>query len=149
MLPLSSQNPTFLNPNTTTSASQYNTHMAKSTIKPEKISNELEISKDVLVGITSLALESVKGVNPVTPPARVGEVLAGKRLKEINVTRQDDTVEIDISLNIDYGRVIPDVAKEAQRAVAENITAMTGLKVKAVNVTVQSIVLPQDNGTAQ
>jgi uncharacterized alkaline shock family protein YloU len=34
------------------------------------------------------------------------------------------------------------LAKKVQRIVAENIEVMTGLNVKAVNVTVQSVVLP-------
>jgi uncharacterized alkaline shock family protein YloU len=72
----------------------------------------------------------------------VGEILAGKRLKGINVTRDPAGVTVDISVNIDYGLVIPDLAKKVQRVVAENVEVMTGLSVKAVNVTVQSVVLP-------
>jgi uncharacterized alkaline shock family protein YloU len=109
---------------------------------PETNSLEVEISRDVLVGISSIALEGIRGVTPVTPPVNVGEILAGKRLKGINVTRDPAGVTVDISVNIDYGLVIPDLAKKVQRIVAENVEVMTGLSVKAVNVTVQSVVLP-------
>jgi uncharacterized alkaline shock family protein YloU len=109
---------------------------------PEANSLEVEISRDVLVGISSIALEGIRGVTPVTPPVNVGEILAGKRLKGINVTRDTAGVTVDISVNIDYGLVIPDLAKKVQRIVAENVEVMTGLSVKAVNVTVQSVVLP-------
>lgn len=103
---------------------------------------EVNIAKDVIVGIANIALESVKGATPVNPPVNVGEVLAGKRQKDISVTRTGSDVTVDVSVNVDYGKVVPEVAKEVQRAVAENIQVMTGLNVKAVNVTVQSIVLP-------
>ena len=103
---------------------------------------DVDINKDVITGIASIALESVQGVVPVSPPLQLGEFFNGKRLKGINVSRDGDNVVVDLSVNVDYGRVIPDVAKEVQRTVAENIEVMTGLSVQSVNVTVQGVVLP-------
>jgi uncharacterized alkaline shock family protein YloU len=100
---------------------------------------DVDISKDVLVGIAGIALESVAGVAAVTPPIRVGEVLAGKRLRGINVARDGSSVTVDLSVNIDYGIVIPERVRQVQQAVIENIELMTGLSVQAVNVTVQGI----------
>ena len=106
-----------------------------------KESLEVDINKDVLTGIASIALEGVQGVVPVAPPMQIGEFFSGKRLKGIGVTRDSNSVTVDLVVNIDYGRVIPDVAKEVQRAVTENIEVMTGLNVHAVNVTVQGVVV--------
>ncbi len=103
---------------------------------------DVDINKDVLTGIANIALEGVQGVVPVAPPMQIGEFFSGKRMKGIQVSRDGDAVQVDLSVNIDYGRVVPDVAKEVQRTVAENIEVMTGLTVRAVNVTVQGIVLP-------
>lgn len=105
---------------------------------------EVDISRDVLVGIAVIALESVPGVSPVTPPTRVGEVLAGRRLKGIGVQREGSSVTVDLSVNVEYGRAIPDAAREAQRAVCESIELMTGLSVSAVNVTVQGVTIPPE-----
>ena len=109
---------------------------------------EVDISKDVLVGIAGIALESVQGVTPVVPPVRVGEVLAGRRLRGINVQRDGSSVVVDLSVNVEYGGVIPDLARAVQQAVAENIELMTGLNVRAVNVTVQSVTVPHENANA-
>lgn len=103
---------------------------------------EIDINKDVLIGIAGIALEGVRGVTSVTPPVKVGEVLAGKRLKGINVNRDGNNLTVDLSVNVDYGLEIPTVAREVQRTVAENIEVMTSLNVRAVNVTIQGIVLP-------
>ena len=54
----------------------YNALMATKRIS-EANSLEVEISRDVLVGISSIALEGIRGVTPVTPPVNVGEILAG------------------------------------------------------------------------
>ncbi|HEX2863745.1 MAG TPA: Asp23/Gls24 family envelope stress response protein [Deinococcales bacterium] len=102
----------------------------------------LEISRDVLAGIAGIAMEGVKGVVPAVPPVKVGEVLAGRR-KGINVSRAGQSVTIDVSVNVRYGQSIPDVAREVQQAVCDNVELMTGLSVKAVNVTVQGILLPE------
>ena len=83
-----------------------------------------------------------RSVTPVTPPVKMGEFLAGKRLKGINIARDGASVIVDLSVNVDYGRAIPEAALEVQKVVTENIEVMTGLNVRAVNVTVQSIVLP-------
>ncbi len=118
--------------------SSYNKHMASKT--PKNV--DVDINKDVITGIASIALEGVQGVVPVSPPLQLGEFFNGKRLKGINVSRDGSNVTVDLSVNVDYGRVIPDVAKEVQRTVAENIEVMTGLSVQSVNVTVQGVVLP-------
>lgn len=104
----------------------------------------VDISKDVLVGIAGLALEGVKGVTPASPPARVGEVLAGRRVRGIAVQREGNFVTVDLTVNVDYGTAIPEIAGEVQRAVCDNIEVMTGLSVRAVNVTVQSVCPPDE-----
>jgi uncharacterized alkaline shock family protein YloU len=102
---------------------------------------EVDINKDVVTGIASIALEGVQGVVPVTPPMQIGEFFSGKRLKGIAVTRDAGNVTVDLTVNVDFGRSIPEVAKEVQRVVCENIEVMTGLNVTAVNVTVQGVVV--------
>jgi uncharacterized alkaline shock family protein YloU len=108
----------------------------------------VDISKDVLVGITGIAIESVKGAAPVTPPVKVGEVFTGRRAKGITVQRDGNTVTVDLTVNVDYGRAIPEVARELQQAVSDNIEVMTGLSVRAVNVTVQAVCLPPESADA-
>lgn len=102
----------------------------------------VEITKDVLAGIAGIAMESVKGVAPAVPPVKVGEVFAGRR-RGINVSRTGQAVTIDVTVNVCYGKSIPEVAREVQQVVCDNIELMTGLNVKAVNVTVQGIILPE------
>lgn len=105
--------------------------------------NTLEISKDVLIGIATLTLEHVKGIEPINPAANMGEVLTGKRMRGIKADREGNQVRFDITLNIDYGLSILKVAQEVQNAVIENVELMTGLKVQSVHITVHNIVVPK------
>lgn len=103
-----------------------------------------ELGQDVLFGIAQLALEQVDGLAPLAPPARVGEFLTGRRAKGIRIERDDDAVDIDLNVTVRYGLEIPRVAARAQAVVREAVTSMTGLRVRAVRVTVVGIDLPPE-----
>lgn len=105
---------------------------------------DLAISADVLLNIAQLALEQVGGVRPTVPPARVGEILGGRRTRGVAIEREEDDVWVDLALAVDYGSEIPKVAAAVQAAVREAIVSMTGLNVRSVNVAVESVELPDE-----
>ena len=107
-------------------------------------STDLAISPDVLYGIAQLALEGVEGLSPASPPARVGEILSGRRAKGIRVERQGETVRVFLNVSVTYGMPIPKVAAEAQESVREAVGSMTGLDVETVEVCVDAIDLPAE-----
>lgn len=111
------------------------------------INPEVEISKSVLMDIASTTLEGIEGADIATAPLKVGEVLrnqnAGRKARALRVTREGQDVTVDVGLNVDFGRSLVKIAQQAQKAVQENIELMTGLKVRAVNVTVQGVCVPK------
>lgn len=107
-------------------------------------SSDLAISADVLLNIAQLAVEQVGGVRPIQPPARVGELLGGRRARGISIERDGDDVWVDLTLAVAYGSEIPKVAAAVQEAVREAIGSMTGAIVRSVNVTVESVELPEE-----
>lgn len=111
--------------------------------QPDDTPVELEISQDVLYGIAQLATESVAGLTSASPPARMGELLTGRRAKGIAITREEGGLTIDLHVRVRYGLAIPKVAAEVQRAVREAVASMTGIEVRSVNVTVDAVDLPE------
>jgi uncharacterized alkaline shock family protein YloU len=105
---------------------------------------DLDISPDVLFGIAQLALEGVEDLTPAMPPARVGEILSGRRAKGIRVERFGDAVRVVLNVSVTYGKPVPEVADQAQRAVREAVASMTGLEVETVDVYVDAIDLPPE-----
>lgn len=107
---------------------------------------ELDINKNVLYDIACTTLDRIEGLEVTNLPMNVGEVLNRSprgRLRSLKVNRDEAGVTIDVSVNVEYGKNIVSLSRGAQQAVRENIELMTGLKVKAVNVTVQGLTLPK------
>lgn len=113
---------------------------------------EVEISKNVLLDITSTTLEGIGGIEIAPAPLKVGEVIrnqsGARRPRALKVTREGQEVTVDVGLNIEYGQNLVKVSQQAQRAICENIELMTGLKVKNVNVSVQGVNLPKSQESA-
>lgn len=108
---------------------------------------ELEISRSVLLDIVSTTLEDIEGIEVAAAPLKVGEVIrqqpGARRPRALRVLREGDDVTVDIGLNVSYGQNLIKVSQAAQRAVRENMELMTGLRVRAVNVSVQGVCLPK------
>jgi uncharacterized alkaline shock family protein YloU len=114
---------------------------------PQPSQPEVEISRNVLTDITQATLEGIEGIEVAHASLNVGEVLRNqgnpRRPRALKVTREGQAVTVDVGLNIEFGRNLTGLAAQAQRAVCENVELMTGLKVKAVNVTVLDVTLPK------
>ncbi|ADV67592.1 Asp23/Gls24 family envelope stress response protein [Deinococcus maricopensis] len=108
---------------------------------------ELDISKNVLLDIATTTLDRIEGLEVAPAPIKVGEVLqrqAGRgRPRAIKVQREGEQLSFDLGVNIEYGQNLVKLAQNAQRALTENVELMTGLKVRAVNVTVLGLTLPK------
>ena len=108
---------------------------------------DVEISKSVLTDIAATTLEGIEGIEVAAAPLKVNEVLrqqgSARRSRALRVTREGQNVTVDVGLNVEYGRSLVGLARQAQTAVCENIELMTGLKVRAVNVSVLGVTLPK------
>lgn len=103
----------------------------------------LNIADDVLNTIAAIAASEIKGVTTLGSSIASGivEMFGGKKStgKGVKVETKEGEMKIDISLVVDYGVRIPDVAWEVQDNVKKSIEAMTGLQVAQINIHVQGI----------
>ncbi|MDV6375511.1 Asp23/Gls24 family envelope stress response protein [Deinococcus sp. ZS9-10] len=107
---------------------------------------EVEISKSVLVDIAATTIGGIQGTEVAPAPMNMGEVLrnqsGARKPRALRVTRDGNSVSVDVGLNVDFGQNLVALSRQVQRAVSENIELMTGLRVSAVNVTVQGVCVP-------
>lgn len=100
------------------------------------------ISNDVVATIASIAAKSIDGVAGMFGSLTGGfaELLGKKNpSKGVKVTITDREVKIDMFVIVEYGVKIPDVAWEIQEKTKNEVEAMTGLNVVAVNVNIEGV----------
>ncbi len=114
--------------------------------KTEEISVEgndtIKISNEAVATYAGIAVSEVPGVYGMSGGfAGITEALSGKKnlTKGIKVDVEEKNAKIDVSIIVEYGARIPEVAFEIQSRVKKSVENMTGLKVLEVNVHVQGV----------
>ncbi|HEY8422261.1 MAG TPA: Asp23/Gls24 family envelope stress response protein [Thermoclostridium sp.] len=104
---------------------------------------EIRISSEVVSVIASNAAMEVKGVASFGGgiAGNISQVLGRKNpFKGIKVEIADNNeVNIDLHIVVEYGVRIPDVAWKLQERIKQNVESMTGLHVNEINVHVQGV----------
>ncbi|MDD5926999.1 MAG: Asp23/Gls24 family envelope stress response protein [Firmicutes bacterium] len=88
-----------------------------------------KISKEIVSLAASKATLAVPGVN---------------QEKDIRLSRDKEGFVIDIFVTVDFGSKIPQLAWDIQNSVKEAVETITQQTVKAVNIHVQGVMMPQE-----
>lgn len=118
------------------------------TEKQETLKNgQVKISVDVISIIASIAAAEIDGVNAAASGfvEGISSLFTKKNYtKGIKVEMKDNDASIDLSITVDYGYKIQDVATKVQQKVKTEVENMTGLNVTSVGVNVQNVVIPKE-----
>jgi uncharacterized alkaline shock family protein YloU len=87
----------------------------------------IDVTAGALAQIVQRAAESVEG-------ARVRRPRRGLDLRV-----EDGRVRVELELAVQYGIVLPDVARDVQARVADALEAMVDLDVEAVDVSIEEL----------
>ena len=102
----------------------------------------IRIADDVVKTIAAKAAIDVEGVYKLAGGVvdEVSKMLGKKRpTNGVKVEVGEVECSIEVYLVVKYGYKIPEVAEEVQKAVLEEVSNLTGLKVVEVNVYVQNV----------
>ncbi len=113
------------------------------------------IQDSVVSAIVGIAAQEVEGVSMSHGGARVpgdssptvGEFVdnltgGGGRTRGLSVEVGEQQAAADITVNVDYGRSIPQLTKAVRERVIERVENLTGLEVNEVNIQVNDVTLP-------
>ena len=107
----------------------------------------IHISEEVIAAIAVGAVREVEGVSGMMGrsavyPADTGNKKgAQKNAKGVKIEMTETGLVLDIYLTVAYGHAIPEVAENAQKAVASAVSDMTGCTVETVNIHVGGVTL--------
>ena len=101
----------------------------------------INISEEVVASIAAVAATEVDGVSSLgTGSVDIAEFLGKKSTsKGVKITVNEDSIIVDVYINVKYGSVVPTVAQYVQESVATAIESMAGLVVTGVNVHVSGV----------
>jgi uncharacterized alkaline shock family protein YloU len=104
--------------------------------------DKIRISDEVLAQIITIAAGRIPGIS--IPSAGVGDGIAGLLgmkgpTRGIKIDTDDNNISVDISIAVEYGHKISEVAKRLQDEIRGDLTEMTGISVTQVNVHVISL----------
>lgn len=102
----------------------------------------IKIANEVVAIIAGLAATEVPGIAGMSGGVvgGIAEMLGRKNLsKGVKVEVGQREAAIDLSVIVEFGVRIPDIALQVQEKVKEIVEQMTGLKVVEVNVYVQGV----------
>ena len=88
-----------------------------------------KISKEIVSLAASKATNAVAGVN---------------HEREIKLSKDKEGFILDVFIDADFGVKIPQLAWDIQNSVKEAVKSTTHQKVKAVNIHVQGVMMPQE-----
>lgn len=116
----------------------------KDIVSNEQFENgSVNISSDVISIVASLAAREVEGVSKISVgiTGDITEILGMKNLaKGVDIEINENNVSINLSLGLEYGFKIREVALKVQENVKEAVETMTGLIVEEVNINIQEII---------
>ncbi len=109
--------------------------------KVSSTSGNLKVSEAVVSTIVKQVIGETEGVQglalpPVTPK---DVVLKSGVMKPIKITLSGDVAVIDVSVVLNIGYKVKDVAETIQNDIKEEVQNMTGVTVSAVNVYVADV----------
>ena len=121
--------------------------MAENTFTVEE---GVTVTDEVMATIAGLAASDVEGIayigNGLTRE-NLPKAGASKLSKGIHIIREDDgEITVRLAVVLKYGYEVPKVCHAIQEKVKTNVTAMTGITVKEVDIRIASI---EVNGTGE
>jgi uncharacterized alkaline shock family protein YloU len=99
------------------------------------------ISAAEVAGVHELGGGASKAVGAVTQ--KVG--LSDGRSQGVSVEVGEKEAAVDLTIVVDYGESIPQVAEDVRQQVIKRVEGITGLKVVEVNISVNDLYFPGDD----
>lgn len=119
----------------------------------ENPNGTVSFATEVVATIAGLAATEVEGVaNMSSQSTGFADMFSRKNsrnfTKGVRIDLDDNKVTVDITIVVEYGSPVPDVARSIQENVKKAIETMSGLDVKAVDVHVSGISFEREQRTA-
>ncbi len=107
----------------------------------EKEKDNLTYKKNVVMSIVSLAAQEINGVASISRSSvsLIKSALSKNISRGIVINFDENTVHIDVYINVKFGYAVKDVAFRVQENIKSSVESMTEYKVGKINVHIVSV----------
>ena len=107
---------------------------------------KINISEEVISVVAGVACSEVQGVAGMCNSINGISEFFGKKnySKGVKAVIEENNVKISVSITVNHGCNIPQVAAQVQEKVKREVETMTSLNVTAVDVYVNAIAMPKE-----
>ena len=116
--------------------------MADNYITCQEEKGSINISEEVIVSLVKSAVGEIEGVSGLSHAAgaALAELIGIKTVsKGVKVAFEDDTIVVDVIINVCYGSSIVSVARAVQEKLLSTVQSVTGFEKAKINVHVAGI----------
>ena len=114
------------------------------TIMDNEGTGRVQISNEVITIIAGLAATEPKGVASMAGNI-TNEMVSRMGIKSLSrgvkVTVDNGIINVDLTLNLDYGYSVPKTCQKVQEKVKSAIENMTGLTVENINIQIANVMM--------
>ena len=92
----------------------------------------INYNADIVNSIVEISVKEVEGVFGITPN------------KGIRLDFEKDGVYVDVSVIVEYGGSVPEMAYRIQQSIQQAVESMTRYKIAKIDVHVQEVIFPEE-----
>lgn len=111
-------------------------------MEENEVKDEVLIAQEVVASIAGMAIRNVKGLTKLAGgfTDEISEAFGKKNLgKGIKVEIAEKDVKLEVSIVVEYGVKIPEIAVEIREKIKKDVEEATGFNVTYIKVKVQGI----------
>jgi uncharacterized alkaline shock family protein YloU len=119
------------------------------TIADAVVTKIASIAAREVPGVHDLGGGAARAIGGVTRSIGVGGIGVDERMQGVAVDVGEREAAVDLTVVVEYGESIPQIAKTLRENITRRIEGMTGLTVTEVNVAVNDLYFPGDEAAAE
>jgi uncharacterized alkaline shock family protein YloU len=119
--------------------------LGSTTIADAVVTKIVSIAAREVGGVHDLGGGTARAIGGITRSVGIGD----ERMQGVGVEVGEREAAVDLTVVVEYGESIPEIAKTLRENITRRLGGMTGLTVTEVNVTVNDLYFPGDEAAAE
>jgi uncharacterized alkaline shock family protein YloU len=128
---------------------QLRSELGSTTIADAVVTKIASIAAREVRGVHDLGGGAARAIGGITRSVGIGGIGVDERMQGVAVEVGEREAAVDLTVVVEYGESIPEIAKTLRENLTRRIEGMTGLNVTEVNIAVNDLYFPGEETAAE